>query len=257
MTGLWCVAIALAAQSQTREMIDHLNEGTCATCRVGVNCQPEPNAGSEGHTTWYNIEDFWGTKQIIVIGGRNFNIFNATEAQVNMIRETIEILPPEYIAILPQNFRIGNPNRPFGIASAGRQIGGSKFCTPYAESNLDFESIVLHEAIFTINNKKHRTILHEIGHFFERKYSAAERMTPEERSQSSSYLTNVYHGITSSHQETVAQCFMFFFHQMYFEGNNRLAIPKTFDQIRPQPARKFYPWMCNFIKPMIHETSSL
>lgn len=253
-----CLVMIVSLQGQTPEMIARLNEGTCATCRVSVFCQPHPDAGEPGHTTeWYSIQDFWGTKQVITIGGREFNVFNADEIQTNMIREALEILPLEYIEMLPKNFRVGNPNRPFGIVSAGRTIGGSKFCTPYAHENLAYESIVLHEAIFTIENKKHRTILHECGHFFSRRFDVFERMNTEQVDQSSDYLRDVYQGKTSSHHETIAQCFMYFFHQMYFDGNNRLVVPKTYDEIVALPARKFYRWMCDFIKPVIRETSSL
>jgi hypothetical protein len=260
MLLLWffCINLLSSVSAQSREIIDRLSEGTCPTCRVAGFCQPHPDAGSPDHREeWYRVEDFWGAKQEITIGGREFNIFNADETQINLIREALEILPPEYINILPKNFRIGNPNRPFGIVSAGRTIGGSKFCMPYREENLEFESIVLHEAIFTISNKKHRTILHEAGHFFSRKFEVFERMTREEVNLSDDYLRDVYQGKTSSHDETIAQCFMFFFHQMYFDGNNRLITPKTFEEIVALPARKYLRWMNDFIKPVIRETSSL
>lgn len=258
LTGTLLILFFPSLQGQSREMIDRLNEGTCPTCRVSRFCQPHPDAGGTDHPAeWYRIEDFWGVKQEITIGGREFYFFNANEMQTNVLRETIEILPPEYINMLPKNFRIGNPNRPFGIVSSGRTIGGSKFCMPYAEENLEYESIVLHEAIFTIENKKHRTILHEAGHFFSRRFDVFERMTPDQVSLSSDYLRDVYMGRTSSHDETIAQCFMFFFHQMYFDGNTRLATPKTYDQIVALPARKFLRWMCDFIKPVIRDTSSL
>lgn len=256
--GMGCLTILTSLRGQSRELINRLNEGSCPTCLVASFCQPHPDAGAPDHPAeWYRIEDFWGPKQEITIGGRAFNIFNANEIQTSIIRETIEIFPPEYINMLPKNFRVGNPNRPFGIVSAGRTIGGSKFCMPYAEENLQYESIVLHEAIFTIENKKHRTVLHECGHFFSRRFDVFDRMTPEQVSQSSDYLRDVYQGRTSSHDETIAQCFMYFFHQMYFDGNNRLATPKTYDQIVALPARKFFRWMCDFIKPVIRETSSL
>lgn len=258
MVGIGCTMGMVASHAQTREMINRLNEGSCPTCRVGSFCQPHPESGEPDHPSeWYRIEDFWGPKQEVIIGGREFYFFNANEMQTNILRETIEIFPPEYIGMLPKNFRIGNPNRPFGIVSSGRTIGGSKFCMPYAEENLEFESIVLHEAIFTIENKKHRTILHEAGHFFSRRFSVFSRMTADQVSQSSDYLRDVYQGRTSSHDETIAQCFMYFFHQMYFDGNTRLATPKSFDQITALPARKFFRWMCDFIKPVIRETSSI
>ena len=245
------------AYTQTREIITLLNAGSCPTCDVGRNCQPDPMAGSEGHTDLgYTIESVWGIKQTQTINGRTFFVFNMNDAQKQMLREALEILPPEYIEILPQNFRVGNPNRPYNMISAGRQIGGSKFCMPYREENLQYESIVLHEDIFTIINKQHRTILHECGHFFSRKFDVVGRMNADQLANSSTYLTTEYHGITSSNDETVAQCFMFFFHQMYFERNNRLPVPRTFEQIVPMPARKFLRWMCDFIKPIIQETSS-
>jgi hypothetical protein len=243
--------------AQSRDLIALVNAGECETCQVGPNCQPDPLAGSPSHNELgYTIEQIWGTKQEVVIASRTFFFFNVNTDQKQMLIEALEILPTEYINMLPKNFRVGNPNRPYAIASSGRQIGGSKFCQPYDENNLQYESIVLHEAIFTINNKKHRTILHECGHFFSRKFDVVDRMSSEQIAQSTEYLTNVYHGATSSHDETVAQCFMFFFHQMYFNSNARLASPKTFEQIVPQPARKFQSWMCNFIKPIIQETSS-
>jgi hypothetical protein len=244
--------------SQSRELITLLNTGECVTCQVGSNCQPNPLAGTTGYTTLgYTIEQIWGSKEELVVAGRTFNVFNFNEVQKQMLREVLEIFPAEYIEMLPKNFRVGNPNRPYAILSAGRQIGGSKFCQPYNEANLQYESIVFHEGIFTISNKKHRTILHECGHFFSRKFSVVGRMTPSLSASSSDYLTNVYHGATSSHDETVAQSFMFFFHQMYFDGNLRLSTPKSFSQIVPQPARKFPSWMCEFIKSVIQETSSL
>ena len=248
------IAITFA---QNREVIALVNAEPCTTCMVGSNCQPHPLAGSEGHADLpYTIEQVWGAKQDAVINGRTFFFFNANEAQRHMLVEALEILPQEYIDMLPKNFRVGNPNRPYGITSSGRTIGGSKFCMPYSEDNLQYESIVLHEAIFTIANKQHRTILHECGHFFSRKFNVVGRMSAEQLTNSSDYLANVYNGATSSHDETVAQSFMFFFHQMYFDHNNRLASPKSFDQIVAQPARKFPRWMSDFIKAVVQETSS-
>lgn len=245
------------AAGQSRELINLLNTGSCTTCQVGSNCQPNPLAGSIGNTDLgYTIEDVWGNKRVEIINGRTFFFFNMDETQRQLVIDALEILPLEYIEMLPANFRVGNPNRPYSLASAGRQIGGSKFCTPYREENLQYESIVLHADIFTINNKRHRTILHECGHFFSRKFDVVGRMNPDQISHSSNYLTTEYHGLTSSHDETIAQSFMFFFHQMYFEGNNKLVTPKTFDQIVPLPVRKFPRWMCDFIKPIIQDTSS-
>lgn len=248
----------LSISAQSRAMITRINEESCPTCKVSNFCQPHPQAGEEGFESyWYRIEEFWGPKQVRQIQGRDFFIFNANEFQTGMIIETLEILPPEYIEMLPRNFRVGNPNRPYAMVSGGNPIGGSKFCSPYSERNLDYESIVLHADIFDIRNKKHRTILHECGHFFSRRFSVFGRMSAEEIEQSQAYLRDVYQGRTSSHEETISQCFMFFFHQMYFDGNTRLPVPKTYDEIVAQPARKFFPWMCQFVKPVIRATSSL
>ncbi len=259
---LYCIFILMvfcqAVISQSRALRDRLNAGECTTCRVGSWCQPHPMAGSEGFADLgYTIQDFYGTKEVVRINARPFNIFNATAEQKSLIIATIELLPPEYVAMLPANFRVGNPNRPYGIASAGREIGGSKKCTPFDPANLQFESIVLHEAIFRLPNKKHRTILHEMGHFFARQFNVFGLMTPEQVASSSTYLADVYSGATSSHEETIAQCFMYFFSQMYYDGNTRRAMARTFDEIVPQPARGFQSWMCTFIKPVIRDTSSL
>ncbi|MBK7096978.1 MAG: hypothetical protein IPH57_18650 [Saprospiraceae bacterium] len=247
--------------TQSREVksrVDTEDPDVCCTCNVSDHCQPHPLAGTSGHDDFgYMVEEIWGPRRELEIQGKTFYIFNATDIQIQIITEAIEILPVEYINMLPHNFRVGNPNRPYGITSAGRVIGGSKFCMPYREENIMYESIVFHEGVFTTENKKHRTVLHECGHFFVRKFSVVERMNPEQIALSAEYLANDYEGATTSHSETVAQSFMYFFHQMYFDGNTRRAVPKTVDEIVHQPARGYKRWMHSFVKPVILETSSL
>ncbi len=109
--------ISFGSFAQSRELINlvDVNPDLCATCIVEIKnrndvvtarkCQPDPLAGSDGHSDLgYIIEQIWGAKQIENINGRNFNIFNANAAQIQKIRTALEVLPDEYIEVLPLNY---------------------------------------------------------------------------------------------------------------------------------------------------------
>jgi hypothetical protein len=231
----------------------------CRTCEVGSFCQPNPMAGSEGYTDLgYTIEQIWGPKQIININGRNYNIFNADAAQTQIIRDVIEIFPTEFAEALPDNFRVGNPRRPYShISTATSTIGGSKKCTPYSPDNLRYESIVLGSHIFTdLRHGKYLTIIHECGHFISRHFDMPSFFTPEQTSLSQNYFTEVYHGETRSHEETCAQMIIGFFYQMYFERNTKRTIPLNFDEIIARPLKNYLPWMNDFIKDFVSDHTS-
>lgn len=231
----------------------------CNTCEVESFCQPNPLAGSEGYTNLgYTIEQIWGPKQVININGRNYNIFNADAAQTQIIREVIEIFPIEFAEALPDNFRVGNPRRPYShISTATSTIGGSKKCTPYSPENLRYESIVLGSHIFTDRRHgKYLTIIHECGHFISRHFDMPSFFTPEQSSLSHIYFTDVYNGETRSHEETCAQMIIGFFYQMYFERNIIRPMPLSFDEIIARPQKKYLPWMNDFIKDFVSDHTS-
>lgn len=272
--------ISFGSFAQSRELINlvDVNPDLCATCIVEIKnrndvvtarkCQPDPLAGSDGHSDLgYIIEQIWGAKQIENINGRNFNIFNANAAQIQKIRTALEVLPDEYIEVLPLNFRIGNPTHPYShICNTDddiNKIGGSKFCNPHNLESLNYESIVLGcQALQERNNAPYMTILHECGHFISRYFDMPSRFTGEESALSTDYLRTVYTGRTRSHEETCAQALYQFFIRRYFRINGTL-LPEPFalDQIynaRTQERnRRSYPqWMDTFIQRVIAETSS-
>lgn len=228
----------------------------CNTCEVESFCQPNPMAGSEGYTDLgYTIEQIWGPKQIVDVNGRSYNIFNADEIQTRIIMDVIEIFPEEFAEALPDNFRVGNPRRPYShISTATSTIGGSKKCTPYAPENLRYESIVLGSHIFTdLAHGKYLTIVHECGHFISRYFDMPSFFTPEQQALSENYFRVVYHGETRSHEETCAQMIIGFFYQMYFERNVKRGSPLSFEEIIPRPAKKYLPWMNDFIKDFVSD----
>jgi hypothetical protein len=263
------------AQSREQISVVNVSRELCTTCiteisRRGVvtqtNCQPNPLAGTEGHTSLgYNIEDIWGAKQIQNINGRDFNIFNANAAQIQKIRIALEVLPSEYINVLPLNFRIGNPNHGYShvCSPAHDGIGGSKFCNPHNLESLNYESIVIGcQALQARNNAPYMTILHECGHFISRFFDMPSKFIGEESSLSSEYLRNDYSGRTSSHEETCAQALYQFFLRRNFGTNGTLLatqlLPDEIYNARTSARhRRSYPrWMDTFIQRVISETSS-
>lgn len=266
----------LAQSSELINLVD-VSRTLCSTCMmeikrgdniIGYKCQPDPLAGSEGHTSLgYNIEDIWGAKQIENIKGRNFNIFNANSGQIQKFRTALEVLPLEYIAVLPVNFRIGNPDRPYShICSTDpdiNKIGGSKFCNPHTLESLNFENIVIGcQALQESGNAPFMTILHECGHFISRYFDMPSRFTGDESANSATYLRTVYRGRTSSHEETCAQALYQFFIRRYFRNNGTLLaepiIPSSIIRARTteRHVRSYPIWMDTFIQRVIAETSS-
>ncbi len=197
----------------------------------------------------------WGEKEIVNISGKEFNFYNFEAKQKESFIEILSVLPKFYLDSIPTNLRIGDPRRPNNQPKASEKKvgGGSRRCK---KTNDDYEYIIVHPEVW--NRPKENpvlTILHEAGHFIDKKRAMSASLVSSNSENFSKYLKG-YKGDSKGNDEVIAQGIMYYFSRKYFNKKGvKLSNPVAADKIRL--TKKFPKWLRTIIQEDIDKHGGL
>ena len=159
----------------------------------------------------------WGEMETVSISGNNFEVFGTTAEHLEVIRNTLSLIPRRHLQQIPRRIVIGERVGPVGTGRV-TQGGNSVRRGPAQMHRIELTTYALDHKIVEVSSERIRvcfTLLHEIGHWVDWEL----RILPPRHSREWQVLQQWferlhYRGVTTMSGERAAEAY-----RLYFAGH--------------------------------------